>query len=120
MTLLNELKAISKEFAEVNIIPVSDYYKQDNKTRSYVKHLFTITVVHKDNNVGKGFQEHDMFTLVDIAPSKYMNYFYQKINDILDTMFNGKIYLTGCSECGNKLEYFVNYNPNRVLRAVTQ
>ena len=99
MNLLKDLKELAGEFAEVSILPCSDYRREANKKNTDIKDVFTIKIVHKDTKVGKGFQEHDMFTLADIMPSKYMSFFNQELKRLLA---NTKLYVVGCSECGNE------------------
>ena len=110
MNLLKDLKELAGEFAEVSILPCSDYRREANKKNTDIKDVFTIKIVHKDTKVGKGFQEHDMFTLADIMPSKYMSFFNQELKRLLA---NTKLYVVGCSECGNELMYNVMWNRNR-------
>ena len=110
MNLLNDLKELTGDFAEVSIIPCSDYKKESNKNNADVKNVFTIKIVHKDTRIGRGFQEHDMFTLADIMPSKYMSFFNQELKRLLA---NTKLYVIGCSECGNELAYDIMWNRNR-------
>ena len=75
MNLLKDLKELAGEFAEVSIIPCSDYRREANKKNADVKDVFTVKIVHKDTRVGKGFTEHNTCTLADIMPSKYMDFF---------------------------------------------
>ena len=110
MNLLKDLKELAGEFAEVSIIPCSDYRREENKKHADVKDVFTVKIVHKDTRVGKGFQEHNTFTLADIMPSKYMDFFYNELKGLLA---NTKLYVIGCSECGNELMYKVMWNRNR-------
>ena len=51
-----------------------------------------------------------MFTLADIMPSKYMDFFNRELKRLLA---NTKLYVIGCSECGNELMYNVMWNRNR-------
>ena len=110
MNLLKDLKKLTGDFAEVSIIPCSDYKKESNKNNADVKDVFTIKIVHKDTRIGRGFQEHDMFVLADIMPSKYMDFFKQELKRLLA---NTKLYVIGCSECGNELAYDIMWNRNR-------
>ena len=110
MNLLKDLKELAGEFAEVSIIPCSDYRKETNKKNTDIKDVFTVKIVHKDTKVGKGFQNNDMFTLADIMPSKYMDFFNKELKRLLA---NTKLYVIGCRECGNELMYNVMWNRNR-------
>lgn len=110
MNLLKDLKELAGEFAEVSILPCSDYRKETNKKNADAKDVFTVKIVHKDTKVGKGFQNNDMFTLADIMPSKYMSFFNNELKRLLA---NTKLYVVGCSECGNELMYNVMWNRNR-------
>lgn len=110
MNLLKDLKELAGEFADVSIIPCSDYKKEVSKNNTDVKDVFTVKIVHKDTKVGKGFQENDMFTLADIMPSKYMSFFNNELKRLLAST---KLYVIGCSECGNVLAYDVMWNRNR-------
>ena len=110
MNLLKDLKELAGEFAEVSIIPCSDYRREENKKHADVKDVFTVKIVHKDTRVGKGFTEHNTFTLADIMPSKYMDFFNNELKRLLA---NTKLYVIGCSECGNELMYNVMWNRNR-------
>ena len=51
-----------------------------------------------------------MFTLADIMPSKYMDFFNKELKRLLA---NTKLYVIGCSECGNELAYDIMWNRNR-------
>ena len=97
MDLLNQLanyvKEVSGEFAEVEVL------KDEYSDNTYI-----IKITHKDTRVGKGFQEHDEFTLSDIMPSKYSSFYYQVVQDIVKPN-RDKLYCGGYSECGNVLEY---------------
>ena len=110
MNLLKDLKELAGEFAEVSIIPCSDYRREENKKHADIKDVFTVKIVHKDTRVGKGFTEHNTFTLADIMPSKYMDFFNRELKRLLA---NTKLYVIGCSECGNELMYNVMWNRNR-------
>lgn len=110
MNLLKDLKELAGEFAEVSIIPCSDYRREENKKHADVKDVFTVKIVHKDTRIGKGFTEHNTFTLADIMPSKYMDFFNNELKRLLA---NTKLYVIGCSECGNELMYNVMWNRNR-------
>ena len=110
MNLLKDLKELAGEFAEVSIIPCSDYRREENKKHADIKDVFTVKIVHKDTRVGKGFTEHNTFTLADIMPSKYMDFFNKELKRLLAST---KLYVIGCSECGNELMYNVMWNRNR-------
>ena len=91
--LVNYVKEVSGEFAEVEVS--KDEYRDD---------MYILKVTHKDKRVGKGFQEHDEFTLSDIMPSKYSSFYYQVVQDIVKPN-RDKLYCGGYSECGNVLQY---------------
>ena len=110
MNLLKDLKELAGEFAEISILPCSDYSREANKKKTDVKEVFIVKIVHKDTKVGTGFQKNDMFTLADIMPSKYMDFFNKELKRLLA---NTKLYVIGCSECGNELMYYVKWNRNR-------
>ena len=110
MNLLKDLKELAGEFAEVSIIPCSKYRREANKKNADVKDVFTVKIVHKDTKVGTGFQKNDMFTLANIMTSKYMGFFNNELKRLLT---NTKLYVIGCSECGNELMYNVMWNRNR-------
>lgn len=119
MNLLKDLKELAGEFAEVSVIPCSEYRREANKKNADVKDVFTVKIVHKDTKVGTGFQKNDMFTLANIMPSKYMDFFNKELKRLLA---NTKLCVIGCSECGNELMYNVVWNRNRgsIIYSLTQ
>ena len=106
-TILSYLQELVKDFGVVTIEPVSEYKKEWNKKHDDVKDLYTIKIVHKDTSIGKGFQEHDMFTLADIMPSKYSGFFYTVIKN--DLLKGTNLHCGGYSECGNELKYDISW-----------
>lgn len=112
MNVIKELKAVAGDFAEVNIIPCSEYSKEWNNKSKDVKNLYKVKIVHKDTRVGSDFVNNDTITLASIMPSKYMDFFYKELKHI----FTGtKLYIVSSQECGNELQYDVMWNRNRAV-----
>ena len=107
MNILNYLTELTKDFGTVEVLPVSEFKKEWNKKQENVKDLYTIKIVHKDKSIGTGFQNNDVFSLKSIAPSKYMSFFYEVINE--DLLKGSKLHCGSCSECGNTIEYDITW-----------
>ena len=45
MNLLKDLKELAGEFAEVSILPCSDYRREANKKNADVKDVFTVKIL---------------------------------------------------------------------------
>lgn len=107
MNILNYLTELTKDFGTVELVPVSEFKKEWNKEHENVKDLYTIKITHKDNSIGREFQNNDIFSLKDITPSKYMSFFYEVINE--DLLKGSKLHCGSCSECGNTIEYDITW-----------
>ena len=119
MTLLEQLQNILKPGHTLAIEPLSkdSYFRVCNKRDNDSKYLFTIKLSCPDSTAGKGFVEHEFFTLADLAPSKLSSFYNKQINSILDKATNGQLYCSGYCECGTEIAYDIRWLSKKLIKA---
>lgn len=118
MTLLEELQTILLPGHRLTIKPLgkTSYYRDCNKKSNDSKYLYYIKLDCPNSKAGKGFLEHENFTLADIAPSKHSGVYNKQINEILNKFSNGQIYCSGYSECGTEIEYTIRWIAKELVK----
>lgn len=119
MTLLESLKSIllPGHTLTIKALDKDCYFRDCNKKHKDNKYLYYIKISCPDSKAGKGFLEHDNFTLVDIMPSKQSEIYNKQIGQILDNFSNGQIYVSCTTECGTEIEYTVRWLAKSLIKA---
>ena len=98
MNLLGTLQNSLEQGHTIQFKQVSDFRKAENR-KMKVKSLYNI-VIKKSMHSGIFF-------------SKWASYYQVIIDKALQEMYNGKIYITGTTECGDTLTYDSCYLKSR-------